>query len=436
MLKTFKHYSNNLLHIAIPIILGNIGFIMIGVGDVIVAGRHSTDTLASISLATAIINCITIFGIGILGSISPILSNYRGANKSAEKYFYPSLKFTFLLSIIISAIIFALIPFIDLIGFEKQLSPMIKDYFFVTAFSVFGGYLHYMSKEFLQAFEIVVFPNILTIFCIFLNVVLNIIFAFGCGFIPEMGAKGLAIASLIIRYFMGIVLFIYCFKKINIKYHKDKSYYKEMLKVGLPSAFAIMIEFVAFNSITVIMGRVSGIYAAAQNIITTITSVAFMIPLAIGNAAGVKVGFANGAKQYKKLKKYSYTALILSSLFMACSSILVAIIPEKITKLFTLDNELIAVCVPIIYTLCCFQVFDGIQATLAGIFRGLKHTEVVLYANFIAFWLIAIPLGCLLALHFKLNLLGFWIALIIAIIVLCAILLGNLAIRFKKMSNF
>ena len=74
-----------------------------------------------------------------------------------------------------------------------------------------------------------------------------------------------------------------------------------MLKVGAPSSLAIMIEFVAFNSITVIMGRVSGVYAAAQNIVCTITSVSFMIPLSISNATAIKVGFANGAKYYKSL---------------------------------------------------------------------------------------------------------------------------------------
>lgn len=433
MFNSFKSYAKSLLQIAFPIILGNVGFIMIGVGDVIVAGRHSTETLAAISIATAIISCITIMGIGILGSISPILSNYRGAGKEAEKYFYPSLKFTMALSIIISLIILAFIPLIDKIGFEENLTPIIKDYFFVTAFSTFGAYLHYMSKEILQAFEIVIFPNILTIISIFVNVFLNIVFVFGFGPIPEMGAIGLAIASLITRYFMGIVLFIYCYKKINIKYHKDKNYYKEMLKVGAPSSLAIMIEFVAFNSITVIMGKVSGVYAAAQNIICTITSIAFMVPLAIGNAAGVKVGFSNGAKQYLDLKNYANTALIISATFMACSAVIVAIAPGIVTSLFTTDLELIKVCVPIIYMLCFFQVFDGLQAALAGIFRGLKHTEVVMFANFIAFWLIAIPLGTILAFKFNFNLIGYWYALIAAAFVLCTIMYSNLRKRFKEM---
>ena len=77
----YLQYAQNLLKLAGPIIMGNLGFIMIGVGDVVVAGRHSTDTLAAISIAIAITNCILIFGIGILTTSSAILSNYRGGGK-------------------------------------------------------------------------------------------------------------------------------------------------------------------------------------------------------------------------------------------------------------------------------------------------------------------------------------------------------------------
>jgi len=415
--------------------MGNLGFIMIGVGDVIVAGRHSTDTLAAISLATAIINCIMTFGIGILVSISPILSNYRGAEKSPEKYFYPSLKFATILSIIVSILILAFIPAIDYLGFEEKLNPMIKGYFFVTAFSVFGAYLHCMAKEFLQAFEIVVFPNILTVICIFINVILNILFVFGYGIIPQMGAIGLAIASLLTRYFMGIVLFLYCYKKIKIQNHKDKNYYKDLLKVGLPSSLAILIEFVAFNSITVIMGRISGVYAAAQNIVCTITTISFMVPLAISNAAAVKVGYTNGAKKFQSLKKYAFSSMGISVAFMACSAIVFGVAPGIIMSLFTTDINLINISVPIVYTLCFFQIFDGLQVSLAGIFRGLKQTKVVMLANFIGYWLIAIPVGYLLAIHYKMNLIGFWYGLILSAIILCSIMLIDLNKKFKAINN-
>ena len=428
-------YAKDILKIAFPIILGNLGFILIGVGDVIVAGRHSTDTLAAISLATAITNCLMIFGIGILGSISAILSNYRGEGREIEKYFYPAMRFALILALIICFSILGFIPFIDKFGFEAHLIQMIKDYFFITAFATFGAYMHCAAKEYLQAFEIVLFPNILTIFCIFLNVALNVIFAFGFGIIPEMGAKGLAIASLITRYFMGIVLLIYCYRKIKITCGSNHGLSRDLIKVGTPASLAVMIEFAGFNIIALVMGRVSGIYAAAHNIICTLTSVSFMVPLAISNATAVKVGYTNGAKYFKSLKKYALTCIKISISFMACSALFVGIFAEFWTKLFTADIELIKVCVPIVYVLCFFQIFDGLQVSLAGIFKGIKQTKIVMFSNIIGYWFIAFPLGYVLAFKYGLELLGFWIALGISAIVLCTIMLISMLKKFKTMEE-
>ncbi len=427
-------YIKDILNIALPIMLGNLGFILIGVGDVIVAGRHSTETLASVSIANAIINCIVMVGIGIISSLSAILSNYRGAGKSAERYFYPALKFTTIASIIISFAVMAFIPIIDKLGFEPHLAQLVKDYFWIISFSIFGAYLHCMSKEYLQAFEIVVFPNVLTVICIFVNLILNIIFAFGYGPIPEMGTKGLALSTLITRYLMGGILFWYCFHKTNIQHYKDKEFYKDLLKVGTPSSLAVVIEFIGFNATTVILGRISGIYAAAQNIVCTLTTVSFMIPFAISNATAVKVGFANGAKYYKSLKTYAFTGITMAVAFMACSAIVVGTFPKFLVSLFTKDQELINVCIPIVFALCFFQVFDGLQVALAGIFRGLKQTGIVMISNFIGYWLVSIPLGCLLAFKYNMDLLGFWYGLVCAAVVLCSIMFTTMLIKFKKMN--
>lgn len=435
MFNKYIDYAKNLLKIAFPIILGNLGFIMIGVGDVIVAGRHSTDTLAGISLATAITHCILMLGIGILTSSSAVLSNYRGEGKNIEKYFFPTIKFSFAISVIASAIIFISIPFIDRIGFAPDLAAMVKDYFFVTGFAVFGGYLHCAMKEYLQAFEIVVFPNMLTIFCVFLNLGLNILFVFGYGIIPEMGVIGLAIASLITRYFMGIVLLIYAALKIKVKYHRDFRYYKDLIKVGLPASLAVMIEFTGFNIISIIMGRVSGIYAAAHNLVCTLTSVAFMIPLAVSNACAVKVGYHNGAKEFDTMKSYAYTTLLIAVGVMSCSAAIVGLFPEFLTKLFTNDIELINVCVPIVFTLCFFQIFDGLQVSLSGIFKGMKKTKIVMISNAVAYFGIAFPLGWFFAFKLGLNLLGFWYGLLISAVFVSSIMLISMLLIFKKLKQ-
>lgn len=435
MSNQFKHYVKELLNIALPIIMGNLGFILIGAGDVLIAGRHSTDTLAAISIATAITNCIQTFGIGLIVSVSPLLSNYRGENKSAKKYFYPTLRFSMFLAFWVMLAVLAFIPLIDLMHFEPHLVPMIKQYMFVTAFATFGGYLHAAVKEFLQAFEIVMFPNLVTAIAVILNVLLNVVLVFGYGPIPSLGVLGLAIASFVVRYFMGFVLLIYCFRLMNFKNYKDFDYYKSLIKIGIPISCAILVEFIAFNSIAIFMGRVSGVYAAAQNLVCTLTTVSFMVPLAISNAIAVKVGFANGAGNINDLKKYSFVGVVMSVGFMACSAMIFATFPEFLVKLFSQDEVLIKISVPILYILAVFQVFDGLQVALSGIFKGIKKTGVVLLANFIAYWLISIPLGYTLAFHFGLNLKGFWYGLCSAAVILCIIMVSMLFKNIKSMEK-
>ena len=120
--------------------------------------------------------------------------------------------------------------------------------------------------------------------------------------------------------------------------------------------------------------------------------------------------------------------------FMACSSIVVSTFPKFLVSLFTKDQDLINVCIPIVFALCFFQVFDGLQVALAGIFRGLKQTGIVMISNFIGYWLVSIPLGCLLAFKYNMDLLGFWYGLVCAAVVLCSIMFTTMLIKFKKMN--
>lgn len=432
MTQPIKYYVKELLNIALPIILGNLGFILIGAGDVLIAGRHSTDTLAAISIATAITNCIQTFGIGLIASVSPLLSNYRGEKKQAKKYFFPTLRFAMILAVIVMLAVLAVIPLIDYLHFEPKLVPMIKQYIFITAFATFGGYLHAAVKEFLQAFEKVMFPNLLTFIAVFLNIVLNIILVFGYGPIPSLGVIGLAIASFIVRYFMGIVLLLYCLRQMRFNNYHEKGYYKQLVKIGLPISAAILVEFVAFNIVAVAMGRVAGVYAAAQNLVCTLTTISFMVPFAISNAIAVKVGFANGAGNYVDLKRYSKIGVIISVGFMVCSAMVFSGLPSAIVGIFTSDVALIAVCVPIMYVLSCFQVFDGLQISLSGICKGVKKTNIVLIANFVAYWVISIPLGFTLAFKLKLGLMGFWLGLVASAVTLCIIMFVMLKRYFKN----
>ena len=434
MAKSYKEYVYELIELAWPIIMGQIGFTFILAGDVFVAGKYSTDVLSAVSISGAVTSIIFMFGIGLIISVSPVLSNRLGAKKSAKKFFYPTILFSQIIAFFSMLLILATIPLMEHMGFNPKLMPDIKIYTFIFAFSAFGGYLHAALKEFLQAYEIVFFPNFIAIIGIFLNLFFNWIFAFGWGIIPSMGAMGLGIASTLIRTIMGLSLFIYCLYYFHFKFEKiSQKYYTSLVKVGLPISVAVSLEFITFNSMAILMGRVDSVYAAAQNVLNVISTASFVIPLSISNAIAVKVGFANGARNMEDIKRYGIAGVALSVGFMAFCGILFASFPSFFARIFTNDQELISIVIPIMYAVAGFQCFDGLQVSCGGILKGLKKTFMVSLANFFGYILIGISLGAFLAFKIHLNLLGFWIGIGISSGLVGSILIFEIVKTYKKM---
>lgn len=434
-IKSYTKYIKELLTLAMPMIMGNLGMILIGAGDVFVAARYSTNTLASISIANSITTIIFLFGIGLLGSVSPLLSNFRGAKNDIKKYFLPTIGFSMILAVLSSCIILLCVPFIDKIGFEPILVPDIKKYMLICAFSTFGAYLQMSLKEYLQAFEVVIFPNLVNIIGVFFHLFLDFVFVFGMFNVPAMGTVGLAIATLVSRTVFGLIMLIYCLSFIKVRKYRDIGYFTSLLKIGFPIAMAILLEVAAFNLITIFVGRVSGVYAAAQNILLTVTTATFMIPMAISNAIAVKVGYANGACNFIDMKRYSVAGIAVSVGFMSFCAMGFIFFPRFFVNIFTNDTTLVKICVPILLLAGLFQIFDGLQVSLGGIYKGLKKTNIVMFGDFAAYWLIGLPLGLLLAFKFQMQLYGFWIGLTLAIFTLSIILLLLLVHEFKKIKQ-
>lgn len=429
---TYFQYLKNLLVLAAPMIIGNLGQMLIGAVDVFVASKHSIDTLSAISIANAIAFCIYIVGIGVMSAISIVLSNYRGNRKPTKKYLFSVVNFSLLLSLIFFIITLLLIPLIPKMGFEEHLIKNITDYIFISAFSIFGMYVYQSLKEFLQAHEIVNFPNLLLIAALIFNLILNFILVFGLLGFPALGVIGLAIATLITRTLMGIILFLFCLKLIDFKKSFDKTIINQFIKVGYPIGFALLLEFLGFNIITILVGRDSGLFASVHNIICTIGSIAYMIPLSISNALAVKIGYFNGAKLFKQIKEYSIVGISASVLFMGCCTILFLTFPSQIFGIFTTDENVLAVGIPVLIIAAYFEMFDGLQTSLSGVLKGLKMTKTVSACIISGYWLCGLPLGFILAYKFNMQLKGFWLGLAFSFLAISIIQSIMILIKFKK----
>lgn len=427
----YKEHIRQLWLLSLPIIIGNLGHVFISFGDVLIASKHGTETIAAISIGSSVVMTIFIFGLGLLLSISPVLANMRGRRQGTKKFLMVSINYSLILGAIFCGLSLLSVPLMDRLGFEPHLLPQIKDYIFICSFSMFGAYLYQALKEFLQSYEIVMLPNMISIAAIFVNILLNIVLVFGLFGVPELGPKGLAFASLFVRSFMGLVLLFYCFGFIKGGYVKHSSYVKELLKIGYPISIALLLEFLGFNIVSIIVGRISGLLAGAHNIVLTLASSTFMVPLAISNAVAVKVAYANGLKDYKQVKRFALSGVFLSTAFMIFMAVLFFTVPEFFIRIFTDDKTLLDICVPILWIVALFQVFDGLQIALGGVLKGLKETKPIMLAIVFGYWVVGIPLGYYLAFQRGMELKGFWVGLASALF-LVSLILGVILLNKMK----
>ncbi len=420
-MKLFNYYNKwkrcfyELIVLSVPLLIGNLGHTLIGTTDVLVIARYGIKALAAVSIANSVLFTIFIFGIGITASISIILSNKRGKKEKIKHYLYPSILFSLFTSVIFAFICCSAVLFIDKAGFEPSLVPLIKEYIKIVSFSTIGMFVYQSLKEFLQAYEIVKFPNYVLLFSVFINLILDIIFVFGFGCIPQMGVKGAALATLTVRTLMGLVMFIYVFRFINFKVNIDKSYYKNMLKVGCPIGLALTFEFLAFNIVTLLAGREASVLSAVHSILITISSATFMVPLSVSTALSVKTAYFCGAKKFKELKSFSFAGIATGAGFMAFAGVILAIFPVPLIKLFTDNMEVIKITVPLVSIVSMYQVFDGLQVVLSGILKGFKKTKIVSMSVISGYWLIGAPTAFILVEKFHFSLRGYWLALALSL---------------------
>ncbi len=418
LLSRYKHYFTELLVLAFPILIGNLGHTLIGATDILVVAKYDINALAAITIANSVFFTIFIFGLGILFSISVILANMRGERKPTKQNLPASLFFAFILAIVFTALSYFSKYLIDFGGFEEHLVPYIKQYISIVSFSIIGMYMFEGIKQFLQAHEIVKFPNMLLLYSVVLNLIFDVVFVFGFGPIPSMGVKGAAIATTLVRMIMGLVMLLYVIKILNLKAKTDYGYIKQMIKIGIPIGFGLLLEFLAFNIITIFVGRESGLLAATHNIITTISSATFMLPLSIATALSVKIGYYYGACNKLEIKNYSIAGMIMGVGIMALAGIILALFPRQIISLFTSNTEVIKIALPIISIAAMYQVFDGFQVVSGGILKGFKLTKVVSNSVLIGYWMAGFPVALVLVGRYHMSLRGYWFALAVSLCVM------------------
>ncbi len=422
----------DLLIFALPIIAGQMGQMMFGVGDIMVAGRYSNDVLAALGTANGIFAPFLMVGLGVSYAIGPIVAKYRGENLDRPEAVFTAQALGAIISIVLYGLLLVVSANLEIFGLNPQIEPMVAQYLKIAGISTLPMLLFQVYKEYLQAWDKTVYANgLILVFNIF-NVALNAVMMFGLLGVPEMGIEGAAWATVISRTIMAIVLYVHTNKFRQHSYLVDKSLLTEFLKLGLPIGLSTLLEVLSFSTVTVLIGGMDIITSASHNVVLNLASLTFMIPLGLSSAVSVKVGQSYGAKDKTGIMTWSHSALSFSAAVMFLTAMTYTLIPGILLAFFTDDQSVIAASAKLLIFVALFQIPDGLQVTLYGILRGVGITKLPMVFAFVANWMIGIPCGYWLANSYGMGAAGYWAGLAIGLTIMC-LCLGTLF--YKKVKN-
>ena len=445
ILSAYTPYFKKIAQLSYPIIIGQIGIVLMGVADVIMIGRVDATNLAAAGLANSIFFLVAILGIGTLMAISSLVAQSKGAghNNECAAFFRQGIFASIVLSICISFILFLISSNMQIFKQNEEVTALSAQFLNLLNLGTLPLLLFTASKQFSDGLSFTKPSAIITIIALAINVILNWLLIYGNYGFPKLGLVGAGLATLIGRIFMAVCMLAFVLWHKQYKHFirlkekvKQAKFFKEIFSVGLPSGFQYFFEIAAFSASGIIIGWIGKNEQAAHHIALNIASITYMIATGISAAGSILVGDALGRKNKQDIARSGKAALILGALFMAGGAVILSSFSKVIVGFYIDDAAVADMAVFLILIAAFFQLSDGIQCVSLGILRGIEDTKIPTVITIISYWIIGIPVGYFLAFNFGLSLYGIWIGLLIGLTFSAAMLSWRFVRLSKKIDVF
>lgn len=392
-----------LLRLAGPIALSQMGMMTMGIVDILMVGRLGPEFIGGVSVGNSVYFIFAIFGLGLLVGLDYLIPFAFGQKKMDQCHYWliQGLYFTLMAALPLTLVIYGVSFLLPVANIDPLVEPIAAKYMRITCFSLWPFMAFFAFRNYLQAMNSVKFVSGIIIAANLANVLFNWVFVFGHWGMPEMKAEGTALATLLTRILMLWGVFVYTIqrdKKLNLgllgsSFQVSKDGIKRIFSLGLPAALQMLFEAGVFSISTVIAGSLGAIQLAAHSLVLNIASFTFMVPLGISAASSVRVGQHLGEGSPQNARTVGWTSIGIAAGFMSFSALVLLLFGQEILSWFTDASDVITLGAQVILFAAVFQVADGVQVVGTGSLRGLGDTKSPLYANLLGFWVIGFPLG-------------------------------------------
>jgi multidrug resistance protein, MATE family len=432
--------------LALPIIAGQLGIMLMGFADTVQVGRMdkgAVQALAASADANGMIINIAIIGYICLQIIAPMISKAQAEDNFSECH--RLLKANILVALMMSFICGIVILFIsynmDILKQPVEIKTLTQEYLWIITVSLLPSFIFTAIKSFTDGLGFANLSMKITLSALLLNVILNHCFINGIWFFPAWGLNGAGVATLISRVYMASALAYFTFKTDVFKQYlqhinpvgKVNDLIKNILKIGLPSGLQGFSEIAAFYGAVVMMGWISIEHKAAHLVAIGYVSLTYMAATGIAAAGGIRVGAGVGERSRTAIFKAGTTALAMGFIFMAICTAVILIFNDEFAS-YVKDERVIILAAELLIWGGFFQLFDGIQAVSLGILRGMQDVNIPTIITIFAYWGVGLPMSYVLGFQYDMKHIGIWIGLTLALFASASLLSWRFYNKVKRIT--
>ncbi len=440
---TIRQHINANWHLAYPVMLSQLGHVMMGVTDSIMVGHIGSTSLAAVSLSNVIFNVLLLFGIGVSYAITPLVASAAGLRNDHE--IVETVRHGLIINLITGLVLIgAVILGKNLLYHINQPEDVVAlaiPYLSIITYSILPVLIFQTYRQFAEGLSFTRIAMIVMIVSNVVNIVLNYIMIYGYVGFPAMGLNGSAWATLSSRVFMALfmVAYIYYSSKFNnfnglfIFGQYSRKLFNKMLHIGIPAGMQFIFEVLAFDASAVMMGWLGTQALAAHQIAINMATISYMMTSGLAAAATIRVGYFFGQRDIKNLLTSAYTILGMALTFMSGWALIFIFGKNLLPTFYISDPEVIAIAIPLLVIAGFFQLSDGVQVVCVGALRGLQDVKIPSLFIFIAYWVIGLPLGYWLGFIMNYGATGIWLGLLIGLTLTALAMLFRFRYLSKKL---
>ena len=414
-----QHYKA-LFKLGIPIVIGQLGMIVLGFADTLMIGHHGTEDLASASFVNNMFNLAIIFATGFSYGFTPIVGSLFGSNEK------PAIGRTLKNALWANGLVGALLILamgvlylnLDKLGQPEELLPLIRPYYLVLLVSILFVMLFNAFKQFADGITDTQTSMWILIGGNVLNILGNWVLIYGHWGFPEMGLLGAGIATLTSRIVMlasFVIIFLnakryHIYKEGFCKGKLNKADFLQLNKLGWPVGLQMGMETASFSLATIMVGWIGATALAAHQVMLTIGQLGYMIYYGMAASVAVRVSNFHGQKDKTGVLHSANAGFHIILMLAICISIPLFLLRHEIGGWFTDNDEVTLMVSSLILPFIIYQFGDGMQCTYSNALRGIADVKPVMYIAFIAYFIISLPAGYLFGFVFDWGLTGIWLS--------------------------